>query len=102
MSDLRADIAAALDGWLTPEQLKVLLDEILAIKKGARGWCPGCKKAVMVEISDAKAVVGAMADLANQGFGRPGETVDAESERISFERVVYLGDVPPDELGSAA
>ena len=90
--DLRADIASALDGWLSPEQLALLLDEILAIKKGARGWCPNCKKAVQVEIADAKAVVSAMADLANQGFGRPGERSGSDDDRIVFERVVYLGD----------
>lgn len=90
MADLRADIAAALEGWLTPEQLKTLLDEILAVKKGARGWCPNCRKQVQVEIADAKAVVGAMADLANQGFGRPGEQQSGEDERVVFERVVYL------------
>ena len=76
---------------MTPEQLKKLLDEILEAKKGARGWCPNCKKAVQVEIADAKAVVGAMSDLANQGFGRPGETQGSDEEKIQFERVVYLG-----------
>lgn len=90
MADLRGDIAAALDGWLTPEQLQVLLDEILAVKKGARGWCPKCRKQVQVEIPDAKAVVSAMADLANQGFGRPKESGVTDQEKIVFERVVYL------------
>ena len=91
MSDLRADITKALEGWLTPEQLSALLDEILAAKKNARGWCTNCKKAVQVEIPDAKAVVSAMADLANQGFGRPGESQGSDDEKIVFERVVYLG-----------
>jgi hypothetical protein len=89
---LREDIAAALDGWLTPEQLKSLLDEVLAVKKQARGWCKKCGGQVQVEIPDAKGVVGAMADLANQGFGRPGERSGSGDDRIVFERVVYLGD----------
>jgi hypothetical protein len=90
MSDLRGDIATALEGWLTPEQLSALLDEILAIKKSARGWCGTCKKHVVVEISDPKAVVSAMADLANQGFGRPTEASGADDDRIVFKRLVKL------------
>lgn len=93
--DLRADIAAALEGWLTPDQLSKLLNEILKIEKGARGWCPGCKKQVQVQIPDAKAVVGALADLANQGFGRPKEASQAESEKIVFERVMWMADDEP-------
>lgn len=73
---------------MSPEQLRLLLDEILSAKKGARGWCPACRKAVQVEIADAGAVVKALAELANQGFGRPKEQQVAESERIVFVREV--------------
>ena len=69
----REDIAAALESKLSPEQVGMLVDEVLAIKKGARGWCPSCKKHVQVEISDAKAVVSAMTDLLSQAYGRPKE-----------------------------
>jgi len=86
VGDLRSDIASALDGWLSEEQLRALLDEVLASRKQARGWCPNCKRAVQVEIPDAGAVVKAMAELANQGFGRPKEQQVAESERITFVR----------------
>lgn len=92
MSDLRGDIAIALQGWLTPEQLKALLDEILSMKKSARGWCGHCKKHVVVEIPDAKAVVGALSDLTNQGFGRPSEASGGDEDRIVFKRLTKLED----------
>lgn len=88
---VRDSIAQALDGFLTPEQLHELIDEILKIKKGARGWCPNCKKQVGVEIPDAKSVAGAITDLANQAFGRPRGEQGEQGERIVFERVVYMG-----------
>ena len=76
--DARALLGEQLDKFLTEEQLKVLLDEVLRITKQARGWCGSCKKQVQVEIPDAKAVVGAMGDLLTQAKGRPGgEQVDA-------------------------
>src|SRR5262249_47667367 len=78
--------------WLTPDQLRSLLDEILDSKKTARGWCPTCKKRVSVEVADATAVVKGLTELGNQGFGRPREAKADEGERITFERVVYLGD----------
>ena len=49
----------ALDGLLDKATLNALLAEVLAITKVGRGWCSDCKKAVMVEVPDAKAVVSA-------------------------------------------
>lgn len=92
MTDLRDDLREGLEGKLSPEVINKLLDEVLSIKKQARGWCPTCKKAVQVEISDPKAVVAATTELLNQTMGRPKEAGVSESERISFERVVYLGE----------
>jgi hypothetical protein len=95
MSDLRDDIASALEGWMTQEQLKELLDEILASKKKGRAEfvCKGCgkKQIQYAEIPDARAVTSALVELANQGFGRPKEAVVSDGEKIHFERVVYLG-----------
>src|SRR5690242_17102171 len=68
-----------LQGFLTPEKLDVLLNEVLEIKKGARGWCPSCRRAVPVEISDAKAVVSALGELLTQAYGRPGQEVGEDS-----------------------
>ena len=52
--DARARIAESLDGLLDKETLGVLLKEVLAVTKQARGWCPNCKKAVQVSISRFK------------------------------------------------
>lgn len=90
MSDARDQIGAALSGALTPEQLEVLMTEVLAITKQGRGWCPTCKKSVIVEVADAKAVTGAIVDLANQSWGRP-EVVSASDEGVSFTRKVVYG-----------
>ena len=74
MADSTRDaIGEALAGKLTPEQLAFLMDEVLAITKGARGWCPNCKKQVQVEIPDAKAVTSSLAELMTQSWGRPNE-----------------------------
>ena len=91
MSDTRSQIGDALAGKLTPEQLAFLMDEVLEIKKGARGWCPGCNRAVQVEIPDAKGVTSALTDLLNQAWGRPQDD-KVEAEGITFVRkVVFSG-----------
>ena len=71
-----------LDGLLGRETLNVLLKEVLAISKGARGWCGSCKKGVQVEIPDAKAVVSAMSELLVQAKGRPGPEADHEEQTV--------------------
>lgn len=73
---LRERIGAKLDAHMTDEQLTRLFDEVLESRKQARGWCKDCKKAVFVEIPDAKAVTSALLDLANQSFGTPGRAAD--------------------------
>lgn len=87
--DSRALIGDALEGYLTQEQLDALLREALSITKTGRGWCPGCKKAVMVEIADAKAVVSATAELLNQAKGRPTEQ-KRDTEIIVQRTVEYV------------
>ena len=93
MSDTRSQIGDALASKLTEEQLGKLMDEVLAIEKGARGWCPGCNKAVMVQIPDAKGVAGAIVDLANQAWGRPQDDKQ-EAEGITFVRKIVYGGEP--------
>lgn len=90
MSEVRDQIGSALSDKLTADQLTLLMEEILAIKKGARGWCPNCNKAVMVEVSDAKAVAGAIKDLSAEAWGRPSDD-KVEAEGITFTRVVRYG-----------
>ena len=90
MSDARSQIGDALNGKLTAEQVKLLMDEILAITKQARGWCKTCGKAVPVEISDARAVAGALTDLANQAWGRPSEVVKADADLVVNRSVVMV------------
>lgn len=93
VSDTRSQIGDALAGKLTPEQLTSLIDEVLAIKKTGRGWCKHCNGAVMVEVSDPKAVTSALVDLANQAWGRPqddkedsGVVVNYRVELVGLER----------------
>lgn len=73
---LRERIGRKLDAYMTDKQIQTLFDEVLRSTKNARGWCPNCKKAVYVEILDAKAVTGSLMDLANQSFGTPPKAPD--------------------------
>lgn len=79
-----------IESRLTKRQVDALFDGALALTKSARGWCPGCKKQVWVEIPDAKAVVGALADIITKIADLP--TDRDQGERIVFERVVYMDD----------
>lgn len=88
MADLRAELADALNGWMSREQLDALLNEILAIRKQVSHTftCKHCQRMQkhMVEVADAAAVARALKDLAAEGFGRPKEQQVAEAERIMF------------------
>ena len=94
MSDTRSQIGDALAGKLNPEQITLLLDEVLAIRKNA--WaefsCKACgqRQKQLAEIPDAKAVTGALVDLANQAWGRPQDDKQ-ELEGIQFVRKVVYG-----------
>ena len=81
--DARGRIEEALDGVLDRETLDVLLKEVLAVTKHARGWCPNCKKQVHVEIPDSKAVVSAMGELLTQAKGRPGPESSEDGQRVT-------------------
>lgn len=98
MSDPREAIAQALAGFLTPEQTVVLIDEILAIKKQARAEfnCKKCgaRQIQFGEVADAKAVSGALTDLANQAFGRPSEAV-TQQEPVTFVRLTRMEELEP-------
>jgi hypothetical protein len=86
--DARSLLEEQLDKYLTGEQLSALLNEVLKITKQSWANCPSCKKRVMVEIPDAKAVVGAMGDLLTQAKGRPdGQQKDSG---IVVNRQVYV------------
>ena len=92
MADARSEIGKALEGKLSPEQLSFLMDEVLAITK--RPWadvtCRSCKQKqrVQVDVPDAKAVTGALIDLANQAWGRPDVAAGGDEEKITFIREV--------------
>ncbi len=91
MATPREEIREALASKLTPEQIELLVDEVLAIKKGARGWCPSCKKHVQVEIHDARASVAALTDLLAQGFGKPVEEAKSDQGIVVNRTVVFEG-----------
>lgn len=93
----RDQIGKALEGALTPEQLKTLMDEVLDIKKSARGWCKDCKKQVWVEIPDAKAVTGALTDLMTQSWGRP-EAQNTERSIVVNREVILVRDDDDDPV----
>lgn len=88
--DLRARIDAALEGIVSDEMLREFVAASFEQKKSARGWCPNCKKHVIVEIDDAKATVSAFGELVNQAKGRPDVASQAESDRIVFKRLVKM------------
>ena len=67
----REQVARALSGFLTADQLEKLIDEALAIRKSAWGRCKECAKSVQIEVLDAKAVIGATTDLLTSAFGPP-------------------------------
>jgi hypothetical protein len=95
LSDTRSQIGDALAGKLTEAQLVFLMDEVLAITKRAHGEfsCKNCgqRQRQPCEIPDAKAVTGALVDLANQAWGRPSED-KAEVEGVTLVRkIVYNG-----------
>ena len=93
MAEPREELGKKLTGYLTPEQIHMLIDEVLAIRKrmSAEFRCKECGKRQMqwTEVPDAKAVAGALADLMNQAFGRPGETTDSV-EPVIFKRLTKL------------
>lgn len=95
--DLRQRTDQILEKYVTDEDLRSLVAASLEAKKQARGWCPKCKGAVMVEVNDAKAAVAALETLLNQAKGRPDVAAAADDERIVFERVVYLTDEKENE-----
>lgn len=88
--DLRRRIDVALEEVVTDELLRAHIAASFEAKKGARGWCPGCGKAVQVEINDVKATVAALETLANQAKGRPDVAAREEADRIVFKRLVKL------------
>lgn len=94
VSDTRSQIGDALSGKLDPDQIRLLLDEVLAIRKLAWGEfsCKHCgqRQRQQVEIPDAKAVTGALVDLANQAWGRPQDD-KGDVEGITFVRKVVYG-----------
>lgn len=90
--DIRQQIGKQLESKFDESQLKLLLDEVLSIKKQA--WvdisCKKCgqKQRALGEVSDARSVTTALKDLLNQAWGAPKEE-RAETE-FKLVRNVYL------------
>ena len=95
MADVRGDLAEALQGRLSPEQLNTLINEVLSIEKNA--WaefnCKDCGKRQrqQARLSDARSVTQALTELLNQGFGRPTEQ-KTETEIIVNRKVFLIRD----------
>lgn len=95
MSEPRAELARALTGYLSPEQVSKLIDEILAINKRASAEfkCKKCEQRQMqwVSVPDAKAVTSALTDLMSQAFGRPQEA-NSNTDPVQFYRLTSMED----------
>lgn len=97
MPEPREELATVLKNWLTPEQLSTLVDEVLQMKKKAHVQF-SCKKCganqfQYGEISDAKAVSGALTELLTQAYGRAGEEIHQQREPIQLVRISSLHDL---------
>jgi hypothetical protein len=92
MADPREQLAKALEGYLTPEQMEMLINEVLAVQKrvSADFSCKACgqRQRQIGTMSDAKAVALALPDLLNQAYGRPSE--QEHVEQVLFTRLTKL------------
>jgi hypothetical protein len=84
----REQVRAALTGFLSPQQLSSLIDEVLATTKVAWVRCEKCSNHVKGSVPDAKAVVSALSELMTQAYGRPG--AEPEDRTVIVNRHVYL------------
>lgn len=88
---LRERIGSKLAAFMSDDQIQVLLEEILALKK--RAWaefrCKSCgqQQKQSVEVPDAVNVTKALLDLANQSFGTPGRAADPPRAEVVEEFV---------------
>lgn len=86
--DARGRIEEALDEFLTPGQIKTLVDEILTVTKQVWINCSHCQRSSKASVPDAKAVAGAIGELLNQAKGRPRERQDEGA--VIVQRTVAL------------
>lgn len=100
MADVRDWLAKGLEGKLTEEKIKLLMDEVLAINKSvyADFTCKECKKNQrhQVLIPDARAVTSALGELMNQSWGRPSDS-KVETEIVVNRNVYLVADEDEDE-----
>lgn len=95
MSDGAKDaISDGLAGALTPDQIRILMEETLAITKDAWGNCPHCKRKVKVPVNDAKAVSGAIRDLATLVWSKPKDEA-REDAGVTFIRTIVREEPEP-------
>lgn len=99
MADTRDEIGKALEGALAPDQLKMLLDDVLEIRKKVWGdfECKHCgqRQRQLTEIPDAKAVTDALAKLLDQSWGRPKEQSTERSLVVNREVILVRDDDDP-------
>lgn len=88
--DLRKRLDKVLEEVVDDATLREAVSLAMQATKKAWGTCPKCAKQVQVDVSDAKAVVGALEILSNQAKGRPGVDEVGKGETIVFKRVIYL------------
>lgn len=85
--DLRELINSRLD-VVAVEKIDELIARAFEVEKKAWGHCPNCNQSVQVSIPDVTACAKALGELANQGKGKPRETVRHEvNVSMSLEEV---------------
>ena len=108
MADFDASIRAELEnneffrGLV--DQLKAAAESEVHVRDDSGCAKCGCKHIRNVKVPDYKLKLQIMQFLAERGVGRPSAVESVDSEKIAFERVVYLYDAQadPEELGGAA
>lgn len=98
--DVRSDLAEGLAGKLTPKQIELLLNEVLAITKTVTAdfKCKSCgqNQRQQGQVNDATAVTRALVELMNQSWGRPTESKH-ETEIIVNRQVILVADTDDDD-----
>lgn len=97
--DFRSTVANQLNR-LAEEGLEDLIREVLSLTKEARVRCNHCGRNVHAQVNDAKAVVDALNNLANQGFGKPKETLE-QTTRVDVT-IGRIRELPDTELAALA
>jgi hypothetical protein len=80
---VRPLLADAIREEITPAFLRELVGKVKEMQKETFGYCPGCKKKVLVQVPDLPKVISGLTELLEQAEGRPG-TATAEDAGVTL------------------